>query len=454
MMAEFKASLVRLALKHYLEHPNGDGYQFGDIVELNAHLARTADKLQHFSSARETLKKIQSTTEEVEGALKLDREIFLKNEELDQHVNLQSLIPYVASPSCDAPNLMNRAKIVLSQALVTDNVLESMRLSKTTSKNKPPGRQVNHNSSSDPTFDRLMKEIKSSETRPDDMERALQAVEIFIRTSLWPYRSGLPTDSLETQIAKGSSLLKAYQTAALVRYKKTAIRLSKMILYSHALLAWIDSLCVHWDQLGIVGQHQLFCVDPAELEYLLLLDAFDLDLLRELCDYLRIRLDSKLKPSIADVSAYSLAFMYATHSETMLDHEAKYQIEVDQFTKAKIAELNRVNEEYKNLREKIDQLVCQCKKELIMYTGKYHTIPCTKCCLEKELLKLEKSVSIYERRLPDDEVARLCVIFHSKLIPEVLRNYRESCALLMDVCLSETTTNMVQILIHFYLICL
>lgn len=445
MMAEFKASLVRLALKHYLEHQNGDGYLFGDIVELNAHLARTAGKLQQFSLASKTLEKIRRTTEQVESALNLDWQGFLKKEETEQNINLQSLMPYVASPSCDAPNLMKQAKTALSQALVTDNVLESMRSSKTQQKTIPPDHQVYHSSSSDATFDRLMKEINSSVTSPDDMERALQAVEIFIRIRLWPNRSsGLLTDSLEVQVAQGSSLLKAYHTAASIRYKNTAIRLSKMILYSHALLAWIDSLCVRWDELGIVGQHQLFGVDPAELKGLLLMNASDLDLLHELCDYLRIRMDSKLKPSIADVSASSLAFRYVIHSGTMMNYEAQYQIEVEQFTKAKIAELDRVNEEYKNLGEKMDQLVsvvCQCKKEFDMYKGKYNTIPCSKCSLKKQMLELEKSVSIYERRLPDDEVARLCVIFHSKLIPDVLRNYRESCAFLVDVCLSETTAN-------------
>jgi len=62
MMAEFKASMVRLALKHHLDHPMGAGYQYGDIVELNAHLARTAEKLQqrHLLFAHETLEQLRS----------------------------------------------------------------------------------------------------------------------------------------------------------------------------------------------------------------------------------------------------------------------------------------------------------------------------------------------------------------------------------------------------------
>jgi len=446
MMAEFKASLVHLALRHYLDHPSGNGYQVGDIVELNAHLAGTAAKLQqrYTSSARETLELLRGTTERVEHALKQEWEGFLKKEETEQQIDLQSLMPYVTGPSCDAPNPMNRSKAVLNKALLTDNVLERMRALRNSSKSTPPVRQSLHNNfSSDTTFEKLMTEMSSSGTRSDDMERALQTVEIFIRIRLWPNRSsGLPNFNLEIQVAQGSSLLKAYQTAASARYKKSPIRMSKMMLYSCTLLGWIDSLCVSWDRFGIVGQHRLFGVEPAELECLLLMDAYDSELLNELITYLKSRMDHKLKPSIADVSDTSLAFTYA--KKAMFNYETQYQIEVEQLTNAKIAELDRAKKQHKELRERRERLGCECKRTWNEYRRKYKTITCSNCklknSLKRDMDRLEKSVKIYERRYPEDEMARFCVIFHSKL-PEVLRHYRESCALMVDVCLSEATAN-------------
>ena len=42
---------------------------------------------------------------------------------------------------------------------------------------------------------------------------------------------------------------------------------------------------------------------------------------------------------------------------------------------------------------------------------------------------LENSVVPYEKRLPEDDVLRSCVVFHHK-IPKILQYYRDSCALL------------------------
>ena len=192
LMAEFKASVVRFALKHYLEHPSGAGYQFGDLVELNAHLARTAAKLhqRHFSFARETLQLLQCSTEHVRAALAQKWDHVLKEEKAEQQIDLQSLMAYVSSSDVDLPNPMKQANTVISQALTTDNVLESMRSSRNPFKDTPPGHQVLHNIPSDATFTNLRTEINCSGSRPEDMERALQAVEIFIRIRLWPRSSG------------------------------------------------------------------------------------------------------------------------------------------------------------------------------------------------------------------------------------------------------------------------
>jgi len=93
---------------------------------------------------------------------------------------------------------------------------------------------------------------------------------------------------------------------------------------------------------------------------------------------------------------------------------------------------------YEALREKKDQLVCECKWTWNEYLRRSVKINCTWCGLNSQMDSLLTSVRIYERRLPDDEVARRCLNFHSNL-PEVLRHYREICAFMVDVCLSEST---------------
>jgi len=134
--------------------------------------------------------------------------------------------------------------------------------------------------------------------------------------------------------------------------------------------------------------------------------------------------------------------MYASYSKAMLDYEEKYQVDVEQFTMNKLAELDRARTRYEALREKItrEQLVCECEQTWNESRSSYDYFSCLRCRLKNEMGVLEKSVRIYERRLPDDEVARRCVIFHSTL-PEVLRHYRDICAFMVDVCLSEATAN-------------
>ena len=191
----------------------------------------------------------------------------------------------------------------------------------------------------------------------------------------------------------GYDLLNSYQKHADDRYSGEAIRWGKRVLYSFALVAWMDAVCVRWDPLQLLSQHQIFTVDRAVLEKLLVMDGPDLALLEEVYEYCTNR-SVGLKPGFLDLTAAGLPCRYALKDKSMIQYQNDYALEVERLSREKLIELNSARDGH----------------------------------------SVQSSVFPYEKRLPENIVHRYCIIFHHK-IPKVLQFYRDSCALLIQLFL-------------------
>ena len=425
-MARFQSSMVRRALA---EHQKIGLFDFGEMKELAAYLSRKIEKLQqNHPEASDAMDDLCQTCESVGKVLSDEWTQFLLQEKTSNHIDMEEIGRL--SFSSDTVNPFTTAKSALEAALKTNSVYEQMRSSSLPL--LPPDVLSNISTSAImakdvPSFiPQLIQLINRCDVKKDESESILQSTEYFIRTRLWPNRQ-TNYSNVECLTESVYELLKAYQEKANARYAGEALRWGKMVLYSFTLVAWTDAVCIQWDPLRLVGQHRIFTADYKLLEKLLILESADLIVLEEVYEYLNERSSNSLKPGLEDISKFGLAYQYAMKDSRMISHNKEYLKEVERFSEEKLKELKTVKEKYEALRVRRGRLICDCE-----YNKHGYLIRCSKCSLTSEMETLETSVTPYERRLPDDETPRNVIIFHHK-IPEVLKNWRESCAFLINL---------------------
>ena len=421
LMARFQATMV---LQAFREHQANGLYDFAEIKEMLSYLSRKVEKLQqHHPEASQAIDEVCVTCESVDKKLKDEWSQYLETQHTNSHINMKELEEM--SFSSDMSNPLTSARPTLEAALGTDTLLQRMR----TSTQRPPLPAVpvhvtfSNVRTADPStmFNQLIEAIEKSSAQKNvlELESALQSTEYFIRT-LWSNRDSCHAN-VEAIVKAGYNLLKTYQKHSSERYAGEAIRSGKRIFYSFTLVASIDAVCVRWDPLKLLGQHQFWAVDRKELEELLKMDKPDLTLLEEIHDYCGKRTIG-LKPGFVDLSSAGFPYRYSLKDQSMIKYLNDYALEVERLRQEKLVELNTVRDKHEILRLQRDGLNCEC----VTFST------CQKCIYSAEMQVLENSVVPYEKRLPEDDVLRSCVVFHHK-IPKILQYYRDSCALLIGL---------------------
>jgi hypothetical protein len=435
-MLMFQSSFVRKLLQ--LHQSGKCRRDFGELREMCAHLSKKAAKLQRFfPSCHETLKEAYDTCQSVDQVVTAEWTRYLQLEKLNNQIDIESLGRIDFS---DTWNPLTSARPALTEALRTDSVLESTRCRTDRYKSIPMIEvSVKQEHLGDdslkfnprPWMEKLIADLAVGSS--DYLERALQVVETFIRLHLWPHLQSAYSD-VESLLAVSERLLLTYHQKCTQRYQGDAVRLSKMILHCCTLVAWMDAVCVRWDPLQFLGSHQLFIIDPIQLHDLLLMDAVDVQLLQKVSEYVTNRTARNLKPGFMDVSESGLANCYASQNSAMLSYEQRYFEEDRRLRREKEEELEDARRKYRQLQWEANSMTCTCYTDTWYDRGRCKSSG--KCWYQKRMDEVEHSVSIYERRLPDDSVKRRSIIFHH-LMPMELVHLMESCSFVVSICAVE-----------------
>ena len=438
----FQLSFVRKLLE--LHRSRECRRDFGELREMCAYLTKKASKLERsFPSRIQVLKETCETCESVDQVVTAEWNQYLKEEKLRNIIDIESLgrIDFAS----DTWNPLPTARDDLEEALRTDSVVESMRRQNSAKSICMTDIHVHlehladyssqMQSNPQPWVLKLIQDLQnSSKSSSEYLERSLQVTETFIRLHLWPHREQTYLD-VEKLLSVTHSLLITYQEHCAKRYQVDAVRLSKMILYCCVLVAWMDAVYIRWDPLQLLKNHRLFIVAHEQLQNLLLMDVADVSLLQELYHYISIRTTGSLKPGIMDVSSSGLAYTYASKDASMLDYEQQYFLEDECLESNKEIELEETRTKYHELKSQVDRMECSC---IIRQNLPLLFQNCQRCLDRKRLGVIEYSVSVYEKRLPENEVGRRLVIFHH-LMPKHLVHLVESCAFLVSLCMTEDT---------------
>jgi hypothetical protein len=252
-MARFQAAMIRRALEmHQLDK---SCYDFGEMREMAAYLARKSEKLHQHSQSEvsDAINDLRETCETIDKVLSAEWSLFLESERDKNKINIGEI--GALDFTSDICNPFSNARPFLQSALGTDTLLSTMRSSSQTP-NLPNVAShlsiTNNNPSEDQVLiaiETLIDRIKTKKAL--ELESTLQSAECFIR-HLWTQRDQLTRfDSIELMVENVYKFFVTYQSVAHSRYNGDAIRLGKWILYSFTLVAWMDHACVLWDPLEI-----------------------------------------------------------------------------------------------------------------------------------------------------------------------------------------------------------